>query len=412
MDKKKYFEVISTLLEKNIDFFLMEIVVFFQERVEINLNNTFGYKLISKDKNARLGKLFTAHGEVDTPIFMPVGTAATVKAMHLRDVELSGAQIILSNTYHLMLRPGHENIKKMGGVRKFMGWKKPLLTDSGGFQIMSLGKLRKVEEEGVTFKSHLDGSKYFLSPKISTEIQNALDATITMQLDECIPYPASYEEAERAMKLSLDWALKSREAFEERSGYGQFGIVQGSIYPELRQQSAKDLIKLGFNGYAIGGLAVGEGQKLMFETLDNTTVYMEDLKPRYLMGVGKPDDIIGAVKRGVDMFDCVLPTRSGRTGQAFTSKGQVNIKNSRHNLDIRPLDNSCSCYTCKNYTRAYLHHLFKAQEILGLMLLSWHNIHFYLDLMKNIRESIKNKNFQTYEHYFLENYYSGDVEPL
>jgi len=412
MDKKKYFEVISTLLEKNIDFFLMEIVVFFQERVEINLNNTFGYKLISKDKNARLGKLFTAHGEVDTPIFMPVGTAATVKAMHLRDVELSGAQIILSNTYHLMLRPGHENIKKMGGVRKFMGWKKPLLTDSGGFQIMSLGKLRKVEEEGVTFKSHLDGSKYFLSPKISTEIQNALDATITMQLDECIPYPASYEEAERAMKLSLDWALKSREAFEERSGYGQFGIVQGSIYPELRQQSAKDLIKLGFNGYAIGGLAVGEGQKLMFETLDNTTIYMEDLKPRYLMGVGKPDDIIGAVKRGVDMFDCVLPTRSGRTGQAFTSKGQVNIKNSRHNLDIRPLDNSCSCYTCKNYTRAYLHHLFKAQEILGLMLLSWHNIHFYLDLMKNIRESIKNKNFQTYEHYFLENYYSGDVEPL
>jgi queuine tRNA-ribosyltransferase len=233
-----------------------------------------------------------------------------------------------------------------------------------------------------------------------------------MQLDECIPYPASYEEAERAMKLSLDWALKSREAFEERSGYGQFGIVQGSIYPELRQQSAKDLIKLDFNGYAIGGLAVGEGQKLMFDTLDNTTVYMEDLKPRYLMGVGKPDDIIGAVKRGVDMFDCVLPTRSGRTGQAFTSKGQVNIKNSRHNLDIRPLDNSCSCYTCKNYTRAYLHHLFKAQEILGLMLLSWHNIHFYLDLMKNIRESIKNKNFQTYEHYFLENYYSGDVEPL
>ncbi|MDA9816961.1 tRNA guanosine(34) transglycosylase Tgt, partial [Alphaproteobacteria bacterium] len=349
---------------------------------------------------------------VDTPIFMPVGTAASVKAMHLRDVELSGAQIILSNTYHLMLRPGHENIKKMGGVRKFMGWKKPLLTDSGGFQIMSLGKLRKVEEEGVTFKSHLDGSKYFLSPKISTEIQNALDATITMQLDECIPYPASYEEAERAMKLSLNWALKSREAFEERSGYGQFGIVQGSIYPELRQQSAKDLIKLDFNGYAIGGLAVGEGQKLMFDTLDNTTVYMEDLKPRYLMGVGKPDDIIGAVKRGVDMFDCVLPTRSGRTGQAFTSKGQVNIKNSRHNLDIRPLDNSCSCYTCKNYTRAYLHHLFKAQEILGLMLLSWHNIHFYLDLMKNIRESIKNKNFQTYEHYFLENYYSGDVEPL
>jgi queuine tRNA-ribosyltransferase len=293
-----------------------------------------------------------------------------------------------------------------------MGWEKPLLTDSGGFQIMSLGKLRKVEEEGVTFKSHLDGSKYFLSPKISTDIQNALDATITMQLDECIPYPASYEEAERAMKLSLDWALKSREAFEIRNGYGQFGIVQGSIYSDLRQQSAKDLSKLDFDGYAIGGLAVGEGQKLMFETLDNTTIHMQGNKPRYLMGVGKPDDIIGAVKRGVDMFDCVLPTRSGRTGQAFTSRGQVNIKNSRHNLDIRPLDSNCSCYTCKNYTRAYLHHLFKAQEILGLMLLSWHNIHFYLNLMKNIREAIRNQSFDTYERYFLENYYSGDIDPL
>ena len=277
---------------------------------------------------------------------------------------------------------------------------------------MSLGKLRKVEEEGVTFKSHLDGSKYFLSPKISTDIQNALDATITMQLDECIPYPASYEEAERAMKLSLDWALKSREAFENRNGYGQFGIVQGSIYSDLRKQSAKDLTTLDFDGYAIGGLAVGEGQKLMFETLDKTTIHMQDNKPRYLMGVGKPDDIIGAVKRGVDMFDCVLPTRSGRTGQAFTSRGQVNIKNSRHNLDTRPLDNSCSCYTCKNYTRAYLHHLFKAQEILGLMLLSWHNIHFYLDLMKNIREAIRNQSFETYERYFLENYYSGDIDPL
>ena len=233
-----------------------------------------------------------------------------------------------------------------------------------------------------------------------------------MQLDECIPYPASYEEAERAMKLSLDWALKSREAFKNRNGYGQFGIVQGSVYSDLRRQSAKDLTKLDFDGYAIGGLAVGEGQKLMFETLDNTAIHMEDNKPRYLMGVGKPDDIIGAVKRGVDMFDCVLPTRSGRTGQAFTSRGQVNIKNSRHNLDIHPLDSSCSCYTCKNYTRAYLHHLFKAQEILGLMLLSWHNIHFYLDLMKNIREAIRDQSFETYEHYFLENYYSGDIDPL
>lgn len=390
----------------------MVIVVFYQEKVKNSLSNSFNFKLISNDKNARLGKLITAHGEIDTPIFMPVGTAATVKAMYLKDVVSAGAQIILSNTYHLMLRPGHETIKKMGGVRKFMGWNKPLLTDSGGFQIMSLGDLRKVEEDGVTFKSHLDGSKYFLSPKISTDIQNALDATITMQLDECIPYPASYEEANRSMKLSLDWALRSREAFEHRDGYGQFGIVQGSIFPELRKYSAKELIKIDFDGYAIGGLAVGEGQELMFKTLDNTTVFMEENKPRYLMGVGKPDDIIGAVKRGVDMFDCVLPTRSGRTGQAFTSKGQVNIKNSRHTLDTRPLDNECFCFTCQNYNRAYLHHLFKAQEILGLMLLSFHNLHFYLGMMKLIREAIKNKNFENYERDFLKNYYSGDIQPL
>ncbi|MBL6679590.1 MAG: tRNA guanosine(34) transglycosylase Tgt [Candidatus Puniceispirillales bacterium] len=390
----------------------MVIVVFYQEKVKNSLSNSFNFKLISNDKNARLGKLITAHGEIDTPIFMPVGTAATVKAMYLKDVVSAGAQIILSNTYHLMLRPGHETIKKMGGVRKFMGWNKPLLTDSGGFQIMSLGDLRKVEEDGVTFKSHLDGSKYFLSPKISTDIQNALDATITMQLDECIPYPASYEEANRSMKLSLDWALRSREAFEHRDGYGQFGIVQGSIFPELRKYSAKELIKIDFDGYAIGGLAVGEGQELMFKTLDNTTVFMEENKPRYLMGVGKPDDIIGAVKRGVDMFDCVLPTRSGRTGQAFTSKGQVNIKNSRHTLDTRPLDNECFCFTCQNYNRAYLHHLFKAQEILGLMLLSLHNLHFYLGMMKLIREAIKNKNFENYERDFLKNYYSGDIQPL
>jgi queuine tRNA-ribosyltransferase len=233
-----------------------------------------------------------------------------------------------------------------------------------------------------------------------------------MQLDECIPYPASYEEANRSMKLSLDWALKSREAFEHRDGYGQFGIVQGSIFPELRKYSAKELIKIDFDGYAIGGLAVGEGQELMFKTLDNTTVFMEENKPRYLMGVGKPDDIIGAVKRGVDMFDCVLPTRSGRTGQAFTSKGQVNIKNSRHTLDTRPLDNECFCFTCQNYNRAYLHHLFKAQEILGLMLLSLHNLHFYLGMMKLIREAIKNKNFENYERDFLKNYYSGDIQPL
>ena len=387
----------------------MEIVVFFRRKIK-NMKNNFNFKLISQDKNARLGKLNTAHGTVDTPIFMPVGTAATVKAMHLKDVEEAGAQIILANTYHLMLRPGEKNIKEMGGVRKFMGWNKPLLTDSGGFQIMSLGKLRKVENEGVTFKSHLDGTKYFLSPKISTDIQNALDATISMQLDECIPFPASYEESERAMKLSLEWALKSRDAFEERKGYGQFGIVQGSTYSDLRELSSKKLVEIGFDGYAIGGLAVGEGQEQMFKTLDFTTKNMPFDKPRYLMGVGKPDDLIGAVKRGVDMFDCVLPTRSGRTGQAFTSRGTVNIKNARHILDKRPLDNNCDCHTCKNFSRAYLHHLFKAQEILGLMLLSWHNIYFYITLMKNIRNSIKLREFDKFEKVFLEQYYSGDIE--
>jgi queuine tRNA-ribosyltransferase len=387
----------------------MEIVVFFRRKIK-NMKNNFNFKLISQDKNARLGKLTTAHGIVDTPIFMPVGTAATIKAMHLKDVEEAGAQIILANTYHLMLRPGEKNIKEMGGVRKFMGWNKPLLTDSGGFQIMSLGNLRKIENDGVTFKSHLDGTKYFLSPKISTDIQNALDATISMQLDECIPFPASYEESERAMKLSLEWALKSRDAFEERKGYGQFGIVQGSTYSDLRELSSKKLVEIGFDGYAIGGLAVGEGQELMFKTLDFTTKNMPFDKPRYLMGVGKPDDLIGAVKRGVDMFDCVLPTRSGRTGQAFTSRGTVNIKNARHTLDKRPLDNNCNCHTCTNFSRAYLHHLFKAQEILGLMLLSLHNIHFYITLMKNIRNSIKLREFDEFEKVFLEQYYSGDIK--
>ena len=387
----------------------MGIVVFFQRKMK-NMKNKFNFKLISQDKGARLGKLTTAHGIIDTPIFMPVGTAATVKAMHLKDVEEAGAQIILANTYHLMLRPGEKNIKEMGGVRKFMGWKKPLLTDSGGFQIMSLGKLRKIENNGVTFKSHLDGTNYFLSPKISTDIQNALDATISMQLDECIPFPASYEESERAMKLSLEWAYKSREAFEEREGYGQFGIVQGSTYSDLRELSTKQLVEIGFDGYAIGGLAVGEGQELMFKTLDFTTKNMPFDKPRYLMGVGKPDDLIGAVKRGVDMFDCVLPTRSGRTGQAFTSRGTVNIKNARHSLDKRPLDDNCNCHTCTNFSRAYLHHLFKAQEILGLMLLSLHNIHFYITLMKNIRNSIKLREFDEFEKVFLEQYYSGDIE--
>jgi queuine tRNA-ribosyltransferase len=275
---------------------------------------------------------------------------------------------------------------------------------------MSLGKLRKITEDGVTFKSHLDGTKYFLSPEKSTDIQNALDATITMQLDECIPFPATYEESQRSMNLSLDWAIRSRDAFIDRDGYAQFGIIQGSVFEDLRKVSAEKLVKNNFEGYAIGGLAVGEGQELMFKTLDHTTIHMPKDKPRYLMGVGKPDDLIGAVKRGVDMFDCVLPTRSGRTGQAFTSRGTVNIKNARHILDDRPLDGSCICHTCRNFTRSYLHHLFRAQEILGLMLLSLHNINFYLDLMKNIRNAIKMDKFELYEDSFLRQYYSGDID--
>ena len=368
----------------------------------------FNFNVISKEKYSRLGLIKTHRGNINTPAFMPVGTQATVKATFINDIKKTGTEIILANTYHLMLRPGQENIREMGGVRKFMGWNKPLLTDSGGFQIMSLGKLRQVQNDGVTFKSHLDGTKYFLSPKISTDIQNALDATITMQLDECISFPASYEESKRAMKLSLEWAAMSREAFVQRIGYGQFGIVQGSVFSDLREESVKGLIEIDFDGYAIGGLAVGEGQDLMFKTLDNTTKYMVQNKPRYLMGVGKPDDLIGAVKRGVDMFDCVLPTRSGRTGQAFTSKGQVNIKNSKHILDKMPLDLECNCYTCQNFSRAYLHHLFRGKEILGLMLLSWHNIHFYLNFMKNIRNAIEIKEFDKFEKTFLTKYYSGD----
>ena len=324
----------------------------------------FDFSLIAEDSKARAGLLRTAHGDIETPTFMPVGTLGTVKAMHLKDVLELGSQIILSNTYHLYLRPGQEVIKKFGGLRSFINWDKPILTDSGGFQIMSLSKLTKVTDKGVYFQSHLDGKKIFLTPEISTQFQHILGSTITMQLDECISFPATYEESKRAMKLSLEWAAMSREAFEDRIGYGQFGIVQGSIFSDLREESVKGLIKIDFDGYAIGGLAVGEGQDLMFKTLDNTTKYMVQNKPRYLMGVGKPEDLIGAVKRGVDMFDCVLPTRSGRTGQAFTSKGQVNIKNSKHILDKMPLDVECNCYTCKNFTLAYLYHLFSAQELL------------------------------------------------
>ena len=360
----------------------------------------------------RRGQLTTAHGVIETPVFMPVGTAATVKAMTPDQVWSTGAMIILANTYHLMLRPGPERVERLGGVRKLMGWDGPLLTDSGGFQVMSLGALRKIDADGVSFKSHLDGSMHRLTPERSTDIQRMLDATITMAFDECTPFPAEEDVAAASMRLSMDWAERCREAFSPRSGYGQFGIVQGSVYPELRAESVRRLEAIGFEGYAIGGLAVGEGQEAMFTTLDATTPHMTADKPRYLMGVGKPDDIIGAIARGVDMFDCVLPTRSGRTAQAFTRRGTVNIRNARHAEDPRPLDEACSCPACTQYSRAYLHHLFKADEVLGLMLLSHHNIHYYQDLTRGARDAIEAGAFNAYAEEFRRLQSLGDVDPL
>ena len=372
----------------------------------------FNFELISQDEGARLGILTTAFGHIDTPAFMPVGTAATVKGMMPEAVAQTGAQIILSNTYHLMLRPGADRVKHFGGVRKMMNWKGPLLTDSGGFQVMSLGPLRKIDENGVTFKSHLDGSPHLLTPEISTEIQHKLDATITMVFDECTPYPATKSQAADSMELSMRWAARSRKAFIERKGYGQFGIVQGSVYPDLRLQSVQRLNEIGFEGYAIGGLAVGEGQELMFETLKVTTPYMKIGQPRYLMGVGKPADIVGAVLLGVDMFDCVLPTRSGRTGQAFTRYGTVNIRNARHADDLRPLDENCSCPACNNYSRGYLHHLFKSDEIQGLTLLTWHNLTYYQDLMRAIRKAIKERQYNTFVSNFYREQTQGDIPKI
>ena len=361
---------------------------------------------------ARRGTLTTAHGVIETPVFMPVGTAATVKAMTVDDVWATGAMIILANTYHLMLRPGPERVERLGGIRKLMGWDGPLLTDSGGFQVMSLGDLRKIDDDGVTFKSHLDGSKHRLTPERSTDIQRMLDATITMAFDECTPFPAEKDVAASSMRMSMRWAKRCREAFQHRPGYGQFGIVQGSIYPDLRAESIAALEEIDFEGYAVGGLAVGEGQQAMFETLEVTTPLMRADKPRYLMVVVKPDDIIGGIARGIDMFVCVMPTCSGRTGQAFTRRGAINIKNARHAEDPRPLDEGCSCKACQVYSRAYLHHLFKAEEVLGLMLLSQHNITYYQDLTRGARDAIQEGRFDAYQRQFHEDYSRGDIDPI
>ena len=349
---------------------------------------TFKFEILKKSDKSRTGIIHTAHGKIHTPTFMPVGTAATVKAMLPEMITSTKAEIILGNTYHLNLRPSAEIIYELGGLHKFMNWSGPILTDSGGFQIMSLTKLRKITEEGVEFSSHLDGKKHLLTPERATEIQYLLDSTITMVLDECIKYPATYEQAKISTDLSMRWAKRSKSAFKSRKGYAQFGIVQGGIYEDLRQKSAQILQEINFDGYAIGGLAVGEGQEIMLRTLDYTAPYLDETKPRYLMGVGKPSDIIGAVLRGVDMFDCVLPTRSGRNGQAFTWEGTINIRNAKYKKDASPLSINCDCTTCKNYSMAYLNHLVKSKEILASILITYHNLYFYQKLMNTLRTYI------------------------
>ena len=349
---------------------------------------TLSWTLAATDGAARTGTIHTAHGDVPTPVFMPVGTAGTVKAMTADAVRETGARLVLGNTYHLMLRPGAERVAALGGLHRFMDWPGPILTDSGGFQVMSLAGLRKMDEGGVTFRSHLDGTAHRLTPEISTQIQDQLDATITMAFDECTPFPATEEQARASMELSMRWAARSRAAFRPRPGYGQFGIVQGGVFPDLRTASIQALTPLGFEGYAIGGLAVGEGQEAMYAVLDTTVPQLPADRPRYLMGVGTPDDLLGAVARGVDMFDCVLPTRAGRTARAYTSLGVLNLRNARHAADGEPLDPACRCLACTRHSRAYLHHLFRAEEMLGPMLLTAHNLTYYADLMAGMRTAI------------------------
>ena len=348
----------------------------------------FGHATLATDGPARAGLLHTAHGPVQTPTFMPVGTAATVKAMTADQVRATGAGIVLGNTYHLMLRPGADRVERLGGLHRLMDWPGPILTDSGGFQVMSLSGLRKMDEGGVTFRSHLDGTQHRLTPESATTIQHQLDATITMVLDECTPFPATPEQAQASMELSMRWAARSRAAFTPRPGYAQFGIVQGGIYPDLRAQSAAALQDIGFEGYAVGGLAVGEGQPMMLSVLDATLPLLPADRPRYLMGVGTPDDLVAAVSRGVDMFDCVMPTRAGRTARAYTSQGVLNLRNARHIDDAGPVDPACACTACTRHSRAYLHHLFRAKEILGPMLLTQHNLAYYQSLMRGLRVAI------------------------
>ncbi|SET60355.1 tRNA guanosine(34) transglycosylase Tgt [Oceanicella actignis] len=372
----------------------------------------FSFTVHATDGAARTGVVSTPRGQIRTPAFMPVGTAATVKAMLPENVRATGADIILGNTYHLMLRPGAERIARLGGLHRFMNWERPILTDSGGFQVMSLAGLRKLDERGVTFKSHVDGSRHELTPERSMEIQRLLGSDIVMCFDECTPFPADEATAAESMRLSMRWAARSREAFGDRPGHALFGIQQGSVFRELREESSQALRAIGFDGYAIGGLAVGEGQEAMFAVLDYAPGLLPEDKPRYLMGVGKPDDIVGAVQRGVDMFDCVLPTRSGRTGQALTRRGAVNLRNARHQDDPRPLDPDCACPCCRNYSRAYLHHVHKAQEIIAAMLLTWHNLHYYQELMQGLRDAIAAGRLDAFVADFHARRAEGDLPPL
>ena len=372
----------------------------------------FSFDLAATDGRARTGTIHTPRGDIRTPAFMPVGTAATVKAMLPESVAATGADILLGNTYHLMLRPTAERIDRLGGLHKFMNWDKPILTDSGGFQVMSLAALRKLTEKGVTFKSHIDGSRHEITPERSMEIQKLLGSDIVMCFDECPALPADKARIAESMRLSMRWAQRSRDAFGDRPGHALFGIQQGGLEEDLRAESAEALTQIGFDGYAVGGLAVGEGQEAMFGCLDFAPDQLPQDKPRYLMGVGKPDDIVGAVARGIDMMDCVLPSRSGRTGQVFTRHGVLNIKNARHQDDPRPIDDACTCPACTKYSRAYLHHVFRSQEMISSMLLTWHNLHYFQQIMGEMRAAIAAGTFAQWQAAFHANRADGDIERL
>ena len=376
------------------------------------MTQRFSFSLHATDGKARTGVISTPRGDIRTPAFMPVGTAATVKAMLPESVRATGADILLGNTYHLMLRPTAERVARLGGLHRFMNWDRPILTDSGGFQVMSLADLRKLTEDGVTFRSHVDGSRHHLSPERSMEIQRLLGSDIVMCFDECPALPADDRRVAESMRLSMRWAARSKAAFGDRPGHALFGIQQGGVTRALRAESAEKLREIGFDGYAVGGLAVGEGQAAMFGVLDYAPDMLPEDRPRYLMGVGKPDDIVGAVERGIDMMDCVLPSRSGRTGQAWTRRGQVNIKNARHMDDPRPLDEACTCPACRNYSRAYLHHVFRTGEIISSMLLTWHNLHYYQDLMEGLRKAIAAGGLDAFVRDFHALRAEGDIEPI